>query len=92
MVSFLKDKNPDTVVILVGLLPRGNSKSGSMYPQPNKYTQSIKNINAELQRYSDKQDQVVYVDCRKQLLKDGQVSYCFLNVCSCLSMCNNMDL
>ena len=74
IVSLLKQNNPNTIIILVGVLPRGDSKSGNTYSEPNKYTQSIKNVNGELQKYADKQDQVVFVDCKEQLLIDGQAS------------------
>lgn len=74
IVSLLKQKNPHTRIILVGVLPRGDSRSGNTYPQPNKYTQSIENVNGELQKYADKQDQIVFVDCKEQLLIDGQAS------------------
>ena len=58
----------------MGVLPRGDSKSGNTYPEPNKYTQSTKDVNGELQKYADRQDELVFVDCKEQLLKDGQAS------------------
>lgn len=83
MVRLLKDNNPTTVVILVGVLPRGDNKVGSIYPTPNKYTQSIKDLNARLYQYAAEESFVVFVDCTEQMLLNGtvrtppQVCICF---------------
>ncbi|KAL3157199.1 platelet-activating factor acetyltransferase activity protein [Trebouxia sp. C0009 RCD-2024] len=73
MVRLLKDNNPRTVVILVGVLPRGDNKVGSIYPTPNKYTQSIKDLNARLYQYAAEEPFVVFVDCTEQMLLNGTI-------------------
>lgn len=73
IVTLLKQKNPQTSIILMGLLPRGDGEQHSMYTQPNKYTQGIINVNAGLQKYSAGQSQVQYLDCGSQLLPNGKV-------------------
>ena len=68
--------NPSTTSLLVGVLPRGDEPDGDVFPQPNKYSQSIKEVNAKLQQYASTHHQVVYVECEEELLTDGQVSVC----------------
>ena len=73
VVTLLKQKNPQTTVILMGLLPRGDGEQDGIYTQPNKYTQAISNVNAGLHTFASGLSQVQYIDCGPQLLPDGKV-------------------
>ena len=57
----------------MGLLPRGDSKQGNVYPQPNKFTDGINKVNAALSSFAAGQNKLVYFDCTSQLIPDGKV-------------------
>jgi hypothetical protein len=73
IITLLKQKNPQTTVIVVGLLPRGDGEQDGIYTQPNKYTQGISNVNAGLKTFASGVPGVHFVDCGPQLLPDGKV-------------------
>jgi len=73
IITLLKQKNPQTTVIVVGLLPRGDGEQDGIYTQPNKYTQGISNVNAGLETVASGLSGVQFIDCGSQLLPDGKV-------------------
>ncbi|DBA95218.1 TPA: platelet-activating factor acetyltransferase activity, variant 2 [Trebouxia sp. C0006] len=73
ILTLLKQKNPHTTVIVMGLLPRGDGEEDGVYTQPNKYTQGISNVNAGLKTVASGLSGVQFVDCGPQLLPDGKV-------------------
>lgn len=73
-MTLLKQKNPQTTIVVMALLPRGDGEQDGVYMQPNKYTQGISNVNSGLQKYAGEQSQVVFIDCGSQLLPDGKVT------------------
>ena len=98
MVRLLREKNPPmTVVILVSVLPRGDAKEGNIWPQPNKYTQSINDLNTQLAKYAEREEFVVFADCTQAMLLDGQVSLApqlcclLLAITMSASINNNME-
>ena len=72
-MTLLKQKNPETTIILMGLMPRGDSEQDGIYMQPNKYSQASNDVNAGLHTFASGLSQVQYVDCGPQLLPDGKV-------------------
>lgn len=85
ITSFLRQQNPYTTIVLLGLLPRGDEEQNGWFPQPNKFTDSIARVNAQLSSFATAQNtsQLVYLDCTAALLyPDGQVhTLCYLPAC-----------
>ena len=84
ITNFLRQQNPYTPIILLGLLPRGDEQQNGWFPQPNKFTNSIGEVNAQLSSFATAQNtsRLVYLDCTAALLyPDGQVqSLCYAHL------------
>ena len=84
--------NPDTTIILIGVIPLGEEYSpdeDGLFRWPNKYSDAIAQINEALQSFAADQSLLHYADCGDDMLIDGQVSSpclfsgMLLVLCSC---------
>ena len=74
MVTYLQALNPDTHIVLMGLLPWGLVQRAGVYDWPNLYTEGISIVNTNIEAFAVGQRNVHYVDCGSMLYPDGQVS------------------
>ncbi|BDA46856.1 probable platelet-activating factor acetylhydrolase IB subunit gamma at N-terminal half [Coccomyxa sp. Obi] len=73
LLSFLGDNNPESQVILMGLLPRGWDTDSRRAVWPNPYTMSISFVNAALAQMSSQDSRVHFLNCTSLLLSGGQM-------------------
>ncbi len=78
VLRFLRDKNPDTRIIALAVLPRGWTDAWHIYDWPSMYKGGIDVINRALKDFAAQDDAVTYLDCAPALLPDGKVitSFC----------------
>lgn len=77
MVSHLQHVNPDSNVLLVGILPcAAESTPGpdGTYPWPNGLSPGIAHVNKALEEFALQHNLVHYVDCADDMLIGDQVS------------------
>ncbi|KAL3146914.1 platelet-activating factor acetyltransferase activity protein [Trebouxia sp. C0009 RCD-2024] len=74
VVTYLQGLNPDTHIILMGLLPWGLVNQAGVYDWPNLYTEGISIVNSAIESFAVGQRTVHYIDCGHVLYPDGQVS------------------
>ncbi len=74
MLRFLRDSNPSSQVIAMGILPRGWEDEARRYTWPSRYSPSIAFVNAALAQYASQDDMVHYLNCGPMLLHNGTVS------------------
>ena len=95
MLGLLRQKLPQTQLLMLGILPRGDgTNSSSTYTWPGIYTPAFHSVNAWLEDKAKKIDKIHYLDCGPMLLFDGKVSpmFCGLimaerNACLCPTIC-----
>lgn len=78
MVSHLQHANPDSTVLLVGILPCAAETSpgpGGLFAWPNGLTAGISRVNAALEGFASQHKSVHYVGCTDEMLVQGQVRY-----------------
>ena len=73
IVTYLQQVNPNTTIILLGILPWGLVDQGGTYVWPNEYTQGISTVNSLIQQLATGLSNVYYSDCGRQLFPTGQV-------------------
>ena len=74
----LQQVNPDTVILLVGIIPLAEVYSPDeegQFQWPNKFSESIAQINEALQAIAAQHNLVHYLDCGEDMLTRGQVGY-----------------
>lgn len=67
----LKDLLPDTHIVLLGVLPRGNGGMVARYAWPSAYTQPIHMINAHFRSYAALDGRLHFVDCGDRFVTAG---------------------
>lgn len=78
MVSHLQHANPDSTVLMVGILPCAAETSpdpGGLFAWPNGLSAGIGRVNAALEGFASQHKSVHYVDCTDEMLVQGQVRY-----------------
>ena len=76
-MTHLQQVNPDTVILLVGILPLAEQYTPDeegRFLWPNQYSASITQINDALQAFASQHSLVHYVKCEAAMLVDGQVT------------------
>ena len=74
-IGLLRQKMPDTHLLMLGILPRGDgTNSSTTYRWPGIYTPAISSVNDWLIELSEKEDMISYLDCGPMLLYNGQAS------------------
>ena len=82
-MSLLREKMPETHLLMLGILPRGDGRnSSSTYVWPGIYTPAIHYVNSWLEEEAKEKDIISYLDCGPMLLVNGQVSWCNKMNCS----------
>ena len=77
MVSHLQHVNPDSNVLLVGILPfAAESDPGpdGMFPWPNIFSSGMAHVNEALEDFASQHNLVHYIDCADDMLLGDQVS------------------
>ncbi len=72
-MTYLQQVNPNTTIVLMGILPWGLVDQGGTYLWPNEYTQGILTVNSLIQDFATGLSNVHYIDCGHQLFPTGQV-------------------
>ncbi|KAI7835515.1 hypothetical protein COHA_010589 [Chlorella ohadii] len=67
----LKDLLPDTHIVLMGVLPRGNGGPQGLYHWPSAFAQPIHMINAHFRSYAALDGHLHFVDCGDRLIVPG---------------------
>lgn len=78
MVSHLQHVNPDSEVLLVGILPCAAETSPGpegLFAWPNGLSAGISRVNKALEGFASQQHLVHYVDCTDEMLLQGQVRH-----------------
>ena len=74
-ISLLKEKVPETQILMLALLLRGSATSpATQFTWPGVYTHAIQDINTWLAKTASDQPGVHYLDCGPRLLTAGTVS------------------
>ncbi|KAL0031376.1 hypothetical protein WJX79_007386 [Trebouxia sp. C0005] len=77
MVSHLQHVNPDSEVLMVGILPCAAETSPGpegLFAWPNGLSAGISQVNAALEGFASQHHLVHYVDCTDEMLLQGQIS------------------
>ena len=75
-ISLLREKLPETHLLMLGILPRGDgTNSSTTYRWPGIYTPAISSVNDWLIELSEKEELISYLDCGPMLLYNGQASH-----------------
>ncbi|KAL0026217.1 hypothetical protein WJX77_002931 [Trebouxia sp. C0004] len=77
MVLHLQHANPDSTVLMVGILPCAAETSPGpegLFAWPNGLTAGISRVNAALEDFASQHHLVHYVDCTDEMLLQGQIS------------------
>ncbi|KAL0049041.1 hypothetical protein WJX82_004927 [Trebouxia sp. C0006] len=77
MVSHLQHANPDSTVLMVGILPCAAETSpdpGGLFAWPNGLSAGIRRVNTALEGFASQHSSVHYVDCTDEMLVQGQIS------------------
>lgn len=76
IVAYLRMVNPQTFIVLMGILPWGLINEGGVYLWPNQYTKAIGLVNSLTQNFTQTAADplVQYIDCGHQLFPTGQAS------------------
>ncbi len=85
IVTYVQQVNPNTTIVVMGILPWGLVDQGGTYIWPNEYTQGILTVNSLIQEFAAGLSNVHYIDCGLQLFPTGQVRALSLpfQFCSC---------
>ena len=78
MVSHLQHANPDSTVLMVGILPCAAETSpdpGGLFAWPNGLSAGIRRVNTALEGFASQHSLVHYVDCTDEMLVQGQVRH-----------------
>lgn len=78
MVSHLQHVNPDSEVLMVGILPCAAETSPGpegLFAWPNGLSAGISQVNAALEGFASQHHLVHYVDCTDEMLLQGQVRH-----------------
>ncbi len=78
MVSHLQHVNPDSEVLLVGILPCAAETSPGpegLFAWPNGLSAGISKVNEALEDFASQHHLVHYVDCADEMLLQGQVRH-----------------
>jgi len=78
MVSHLQHANPDSTVLMVGILPCAAETSPSpegLFAWPNGLSAGISRVNEALKGFASQHNLVHYVDCTDEMLVQGQVRH-----------------
>ncbi|EIE19806.1 hypothetical protein COCSUDRAFT_58535 [Coccomyxa subellipsoidea C-169] len=59
VLRFLRDSNPSSQVIAMGILPRGWEDEARRYTWPSRYSPSIAFVNAALAQYASQDDMIL---------------------------------
>ena len=65
--------NPNTHIVLMGILPWGLINQGGVYVWPNQYTQAIGMVNNLTKSFARGNLFVHYIDCGHELFPTGEV-------------------
>ncbi len=83
-ISLLREKMPETHLLMLGILPRGDgTNSSTTYRWPGIYTPAIASVNDWLVQVSEKEEAISYLDCGPMLLYNGQVSRAWKLILPC---------
>ena len=73
-IKLLKAQLPETQLVMLALLPRGDgSDASTTFQWPGRYTPAIQTVNAWLEDAAAEDEGITFLDCGDQLLQDGQV-------------------
>ena len=77
IVAYLRRVNPQTFIVLMGILPWGLINEGGVYVWPNQYTKAIGMVNSLTQTHAQAAADplVQYIDCSHDLFPTGQASF-----------------
>lgn len=78
MVSHLQHANPDSTVLMVGILPCAAETSPGpkgLFAWPNGLSAGISRVNTALEGFASQHHFVQYVDCTDEMLLQGQVRH-----------------
>ena len=77
-MSHLQQQNPDTVVLLVGILPVAVETSPDdqgIFEWPNLFSPAIGHVNQALETFASEHSLVHYIDCADDMLINGEVRF-----------------
>ena len=72
----LRRCNPDTRLLVLGILPRGWTDAAHVYTWPSMYAPGIAAVNAALQAWAKQDARAMFLDCGADVLPSGTVRFC----------------
>ena len=72
VVDYLHDRNPNTHIVILGILPRGSDPE-DMTRLPSEYSRAIAAVNGRLERYAFGNRQLHFADCGPAFIQTGKV-------------------